>query len=177
MRWSSSAKSGGVRAILISEGKHTAPDRARDRERDRDLGARAALSEQRGRGAAAVEPAGGGLVARRIGATRSTISRRSPTALVLDAEDPEAAGRGPTRCFERTALTDLRWTRLTRWRSALAHLFDLPQVRQGMRGVPHAVDRRAAIRTRRGSIAGWLQIAPALDVGRADRDPRRATKT
>ena len=48
--------------------------------------------------------------------------------LVLDTVDPDAAWARADTLFERTALTDLRWTALTRWRAALAHLFDLPQV-------------------------------------------------
>lgn len=49
--------------------------------------------------------------------------------LVLDVEDSDAVWTHAIDLFDRTVVTDLRWTRLTRWRSALAHLFDLPQVR------------------------------------------------
>jgi glucose-6-phosphate dehydrogenase assembly protein OpcA len=49
--------------------------------------------------------------------------------LVLDTEDPDRIWARAVRFFDQTALTDLRWTRLTKWRGALAHLFDLPQVR------------------------------------------------
>jgi glucose-6-phosphate dehydrogenase assembly protein OpcA len=49
--------------------------------------------------------------------------------LVLDIEDPGPVWKRVDRLVQQTALTDLRWTRLTRWRSMLAHIFDLPQVR------------------------------------------------
>jgi glucose-6-phosphate dehydrogenase assembly protein OpcA len=48
--------------------------------------------------------------------------------LVLDVEQPDAIWNRAPALIERTALTDMRWTRLTRWRSTLAHLFDLPQL-------------------------------------------------
>lgn len=49
--------------------------------------------------------------------------------VVLDAEDAEPLWARAAPLFSRTALTDLRWARLTRWRAVLAHLFDLPRVR------------------------------------------------
>lgn len=49
--------------------------------------------------------------------------------LVLDVEEPDEVWPHAPALFDRTVVTDLRWTRLTRWRSGLAHLFDLPQVR------------------------------------------------
>lgn len=49
--------------------------------------------------------------------------------LVLDAEDPEAGWRRAARLAEHTAISDLRWTRLTRWRALMAHFFDIPEVR------------------------------------------------
>jgi glucose-6-phosphate dehydrogenase assembly protein OpcA len=47
--------------------------------------------------------------------------------LVLDAEDPRAVW-ARVSSFD-TATTDLRWTRLTRWRALMAHFFDIPEVR------------------------------------------------
>jgi glucose-6-phosphate dehydrogenase assembly protein OpcA len=35
---------------------------------------------------------------------------------------------------ERTSVTDMRWTRLTRWRALMAHFFDIPEVRAA---IPH----------------------------------------
>jgi len=78
--------------------------------------------------------------------------------LVLDTESPLDTWTRALGFVERTGVTDLRWTRLTRWRSLLAHLFDVPHV------------RAAASRIRRLSIsagdiyaarlfAGWLRTA------------------
>ena len=51
--------------------------------------------------------------------------------LVLDAEDPgEVWTRAPSLVPE-TAVSDLRWTRLTRWRALMANFFDLPHVQAG----------------------------------------------
>jgi glucose-6-phosphate dehydrogenase assembly protein OpcA len=50
--------------------------------------------------------------------------------VLLDAEDPAPLWRRVPALFEHAAITDLRWTRLTRWRSTMAHFFDLPQVRE-----------------------------------------------
>ena len=58
--------------------------------------------------------------------------------LVLDTPDPDDVWARADTLFERTALTDLRWTRLTRWRAALAHLFDLSHVRRRRRVDPTA---------------------------------------
>ena len=49
--------------------------------------------------------------------------------LVLDVEEPGEVWPHAPDLFDRAVVTDLRWTRLTRWRSGLAHLFDLPHVR------------------------------------------------
>lgn len=49
--------------------------------------------------------------------------------VVLDAEEPEPLWARSAALFSRTAITDLRWAKLTRWRAVMAHLFDLPQVR------------------------------------------------
>ncbi len=76
--------------------------------------------------------------------------------LILDVESPDVVWRRAAGFFERTALTDLRWTRLTRWRAALAHLFDLQHVREGAAGVQRlsisASDPDAA-----RLFAGWLR--------------------
>jgi glucose-6-phosphate dehydrogenase assembly protein OpcA len=49
--------------------------------------------------------------------------------VVLDAEDAAPLWRRAATLFERAAITDLRWARLTRWRAVLAHFFDLQQIR------------------------------------------------
>jgi glucose-6-phosphate dehydrogenase assembly protein OpcA len=76
--------------------------------------------------------------------------------VVLDVESPDEEWRLAPGYFEHTALTDLRWARLTRWRSALAHLFDLPQVAESaskfQRLSIDAIDPYAG-----RLFAGWLQ--------------------
>lgn len=49
--------------------------------------------------------------------------------LVLDAEDPRDGWAAVESLAERTAVSDLRWTRLTRWRALMAHFFDIADVR------------------------------------------------
>jgi glucose-6-phosphate dehydrogenase assembly protein OpcA len=49
--------------------------------------------------------------------------------LVLDAEDPRPVWERAGMLAERTAISDLRWTRLTRWRALMAHFWDIPEVR------------------------------------------------
>jgi len=48
--------------------------------------------------------------------------------LVLDAQDPTDVWAQVAALAEKTAISDLRWTRLTRWRALMAHCFDLPDV-------------------------------------------------
>jgi glucose-6-phosphate dehydrogenase assembly protein OpcA len=48
--------------------------------------------------------------------------------LVLDAEDPGEVWALVGQLAERTAVSDLRWTRLTRWRALMAHFFDIAEV-------------------------------------------------
>ena len=148
-------EAGGVRAILISEGAHTAPI--------------ARVSEN----AIAISGLAPGFLNNAVAALRlsslpavvwwrgGTVEKLDDLAgladrVILDAEDPIEGWKQAHRLCDRTALTDLRWTRLTRWRAALAHLFDLPQVRQGRRGFRRltieAGDRYAAL-----LYAGWLR--------------------
>ena len=49
--------------------------------------------------------------------------------LVLDAEDPREVWGLVETIAKNTSVTDLRWTRLTRWRALMAHFFDIPEVR------------------------------------------------
>jgi glucose-6-phosphate dehydrogenase assembly protein OpcA len=49
--------------------------------------------------------------------------------VILDAEEVEPLWARAMPLFTRTAFTDLRWARLTRWRRVLAHLFEVPSVR------------------------------------------------
>jgi glucose-6-phosphate dehydrogenase assembly protein OpcA len=74
--------------------------------------------------------------------------------VVLDTDPADEMWPTAAKMFECTALTDLHWGALTRWRSALAHLFDLPVVRGGTyRQVEIDASDRAAARL----FAGWLR--------------------
>lgn len=76
--------------------------------------------------------------------------------LILDAPEPDEVWSLASHLFEHTALTDLRWAALTRWRAALAHLFDVPQVREGASGVTRLEIEASDVPAAR-LFAGWLQ--------------------
>jgi hypothetical protein len=76
--------------------------------------------------------------------------------LILDVESPEDGWRRAAGYLEHTALSDLRWTRLTRWRSVLAHLFDLPQVVESASGFTRLAIEASDTATAR-LFAGWLR--------------------
>ena len=159
-------EAGGVRTILISEGQQTAPI-ARVSENAIAISGLApkflnnAVAALRLSSLPAVVWWRGGSVAG-LDDLAGLADR-----MILDADDPLPAWKQASHLLDKTALTDLRWTRLTRWRSALAHLFELPQVRAGMRGFRglsiEATDRYAA-----RLYAGWLRSSldwlPALSV-------------
>lgn len=50
--------------------------------------------------------------------------------LVLDMPDPLQLWRSVPQLAQLTAVSDLRWARLTRWRDLLAQYFDLPELRR-----------------------------------------------
>ena len=78
--------------------------------------------------------------------------------VVLDAEDPWPLWARTPPLFEHTVLTDVRWARLTRWRAALAHFFDLPSVRE--KGTSFSrLSIVAADRAVAALFAGWLDAA------------------
>lgn len=78
--------------------------------------------------------------------------------VVLDAEDPAPLWSRAPALFERAAITDIRWARLTRWRAAMAHFFDLPEVRKAA----PTVSRLEVVGTDRPQctlFAGWLDAS------------------
>lgn len=81
--------------------------------------------------------------------------------LVLDAADPLPAWTRALGLCERTAVSDLRWTRLTRWRALTAHFFDSQDVRASAvtRLVIEGSDGPAA-----RLFAGWIQASLGSDV-------------
>jgi glucose-6-phosphate dehydrogenase assembly protein OpcA len=48
--------------------------------------------------------------------------------LVLDVDDPRDLWQRVDKLARDTSVTDLRWTRLTRWRALMAHFFDIPEI-------------------------------------------------
>jgi hypothetical protein len=145
----------GVRAILISEGDRTSPI-ARVTETAIAIAGLSPKYLNNAVGAlrlsslpAAVWWRGGSLEA--LDDLANLADR-----LILDTEQPDEAWQRAAGLFDRTALTDLRWTALTRWRAALAHLFDMPHVR-ARAGSIRALHIEAADRPSARLFAGWLR--------------------
>ncbi len=146
---------GGVRAILISEGEHTAPVA---RVTETAIAISGLSPRYLNNAVAALRlsslPA---LVWWRGGSVEALDDLANLSdRLVLDVVEPEAAWARADTLFEHTALTDLRWPCLTRWRAALAHLFDLSHVQRGadsVRGLTIEASDTFAARL----FAGWLK--------------------
>lgn len=49
--------------------------------------------------------------------------------IVLDVPDPALSWEQARKLRDHTSFSDVRWTRLTRWRSLMAQFFDLPDLR------------------------------------------------
>lgn len=75
--------------------------------------------------------------------------------LVLDTDDPLRVWVRAAALAERTALSDLRWTRLTRWRSLMAHVFDIPEIRAAVQSFNQLQIDGSDEHTAR-LFAGWL---------------------
>lgn len=52
--------------------------------------------------------------------------------LVMDSDDPREAWSMAAGIADLTSISDLRWTRLTRWRNLMAQFFDIPDVRAAL---------------------------------------------
>jgi len=76
--------------------------------------------------------------------------------LIMDVDQPDDLWSTAVRLFDRSAFTDLRWAAITRWRAALAHLFDLPNVRRRAAKLK-AVTIDAAEGPSARLFAGWLR--------------------
>ena len=76
--------------------------------------------------------------------------------VVLDADPPEPGWACAAENLDRAAFSDMRWTRLTRWRALMAQFFDLPEVQAAASDFTHlcieASDRPAA-----SLFAAWMQ--------------------
>ena len=84
--------------------------------------------------------------------------------LVLDADDPLPVWEHVGKIAERSATSDLRWTRLTKWRALLAQFWDIPEVRAAAPGFTRlrieGSDRHAA-RLYAAWLVSTLQWTPA----------------
>ena len=95
----------------------------------------------------------------------------SPTLadrLVLDAEDPGPVWARVAALAERTATSDLRWTRLTRWRALMAHFWDIPEVRAAAPGFNRLRIEGSDLHAAR-LYAAWLHVDPQVDSRRRSR--------
>lgn len=166
----------GVRTILISEGEQSAPN-ARVTEQSIAIAGLAPRYIDNAVAALRLSslPA---LVWWRGGSLEALDDvAKLADRLVLDTESPDETWTHAQGFLEGTAVTDLRWTRLTRWRSLLAHLFDLPHVREAAPRIQRlaiaASDPYAA-----RLFAGWLRTAlrwpasVAVSITPADGDGR-----
>ena len=78
--------------------------------------------------------------------------------LVLDAEEPREVWTSVEILAEHTAVSDLRWTRLTRWRALMCHFFDIADVRAAASGFRRLRIEGSDLYAAR-LFAGWLASA------------------
>jgi hypothetical protein len=159
-------EAGGVRAILISEGEHTAPIA---RVTEHAIAISGLAPRFLDNAVAALRLSSLPAVVWWRGGSVEALDDLAELAdrLILDTPDPDAVWPGADALFERTALTDLRWTALTRWRAALAHLFDLPQVQRDAAALERLeIDAKDLPAAR--LYAGWLRTrlrwTPAVSI-------------
>ena len=117
----------GVRAVLISYGEQAEPS---VRVSGHAVALEGLRAEYLNNAVAALRLSSlPTLVWWRGGAT-STLEglARLADRLVLDALDPTDVWAQVAVLAEKTAVSDLRWARLTRWRALMSHFFDLPDV-------------------------------------------------
>jgi hypothetical protein len=148
-------ESGGVRAILISEGEHTSPVA---RVTEHAIAISGLSPRYLNNAVAALRLSSLPAVVWWRGGSVEALDDLANLAdrLVLDTPDPDTVWARADTLFERTALTDLRWTCLTRWRAAVAHLFDLSQVRRDAASIRSlTIETRDPFAAR--LFAGWLQ--------------------
>lgn len=97
--------------------------------------------------------------------------------LVLDSEDPREAWSAVAGIAELTAISDLRWTGLTRWRNLMAQFFDVPDVR-GHIGSFTGLEITGTDQHTARLFAGWMKrCLPqgntlAISISGADSDAR-----
>src|SRR5215467_3847196 len=119
----------GVRAILISEGTHNEPVA---RVTDAAVAVSGLSPSYLNNAVAALRLSSLPAAVWWRGGSTPAFTDLADLAdrMIIDLDQPDDVWGAAARVFDRTACTDLRWAGLTRWRAALAHLFDLPNVRR-----------------------------------------------
>ena len=149
------SESGGVRAILISEGEHTSPVA---RVTEHAIAISGLAPRYLNNAVAALRLSSLPAVVWWRGGSVEALDGLAHLAdrLILDTPDPDTVWARADTLFERTALSDLRWTALTRWRAAVAHCFDLAQVRRDAASIRSlTIETRDPFAAR--LFAGWLR--------------------
>jgi len=168
---------GGVRRVLISEGAET---RAQADEQDTTIRVDGLSPQYVDNAVAWLRLSSLPAVVWWRGGAADALERLAHLAdrLVVDTDPPdEMWGRLPA-LFDRTAVTDLRWSSLTRWRSAMAHLFDVESVRASvpaMRRLEVAAADRAAARLFAGWLCSCLRDLCTLDISIGAGEPDART--
>ena len=118
----------GVLGVLISYGTNPAP---KVRVTDHAIALEALRPDFLNNAVAALRLSSLPTVVWWRGGDPATLDRLAELSdrLILDREDPRPEWARAGALLERTAFSDLRWTRLTRWRALMAHFFDMPEVR------------------------------------------------
>ncbi|HEY2433736.1 MAG TPA: OpcA/G6PD domain-containing protein [Vicinamibacterales bacterium] len=146
---------GGVRRVLISEGTETT---ASADEQDTTIRLDGLSPDYVDNAVAWLRLSSLPAVVWWRGGSAEALARLAHLAdrLVLDTDPADAMWPHAAGLLDQTALTDLHWGMLTRWRSALAHLFDIPQVRAAASAYTD-LEIQAADRAAARLFAGWLR--------------------
>lgn len=78
--------------------------------------------------------------------------------VILDVEDPWPLWKLLPARLEHSAITDMRWARLTRWRAAMAHFFDMPEVLEAAPSFSR-LKVTGSDRPRAALFAGWIDAS------------------
>src|SRR5687767_2734550 len=126
-------EAGGVRAILISEGEHTAPIA---RVTENAIAISGLTPRYLNNAVAALRLSSLPTLVWWRGGPPELLDGLADLAdrLVLDAADPKPVWARVGAIAERAATSDLRWTRLTRGRALMAHFWGIPGVRAAAPG-------------------------------------------
>jgi glucose-6-phosphate dehydrogenase assembly protein OpcA len=153
----------GVRAILISEGTQAEP---RARVTDTAVALSGLSPDYVDNAVAALRLSSLPAAVWWRGGSTSAFGHLADLAdrMIMDVERPDDLWSAAVQLFDRSAVTDLRWAALTRWRAALAHLFDLPNVRRGAASLKKVTIDSGDPPSAR-LFAGWLKSSLAWPAG------------